>query len=224
MDESILENSVSESVDVEGTEEVVMDDTEFSEDAGEYSSDSGSDSVVAGSDGETLIDSELGGVPVVIVNDLTVASNDVATVAEYYDYYTMLSTTFESYFAGVLDNIGDTEYLAFCLRDYADSSYSSYTDHYVLVYDVGVEDDALVAGSYPAIDIYRSGSEYLVSYADYALTEVPFPAYGSFGTLSDLREGVSHNETGAILFAIGFAVVYSVCHDIFDYIMQLRRR
>lgn len=172
---------------------------------------------------ETYYNSELGGYPVVIIQDL---SGDYGTslMADYEDYYTTLSTTWEDYFAGVLANIGDTEYMAYCLRDYVSNSYSSYTDHYVLYYDLQIENDALVGGSYPYIDVYRDGSYgYVCNEGNGTLTSVPFPAYGSFGKLSDIREGVTHNEMYAVLFAIGFAVCYGVCTRIFDYVRTLRR-
>ena len=172
---------------------------------------------------ETYYNHELGAYPVVVMYDM---SDEYGTslMADYYDYYTTLNTTWEDYFAGVLANMGDTEYVAYCLRDYASSSYSSYTDHYVLYYDLDVENDSLVSGSYPYMDIYRDGSYgYICDEGVNTLSSVPFPAYGSFGNLSDLREGVTHNETWTILFAIGFAVVYSVCTRIFDYVRNLRK-
>lgn len=180
----------------------------------------------AGSSGfsiETYYNAELGGYPVVIVDDI---SNAAATVADYEDYYTTMSTTFTEYFSGVLANMGDTDYLAYCLRDYANSGYSSYTDHYVMFYDLTVEEGNLVAGNYPYMDIYRetSSSGYVCSSGSAALSSVPFPAYGSFGTLSDIRKGVSHDETWTLLFAVGVAVVYVLVHDIFNTVMHLSDR
>ena len=173
---------------------------------------------------ETYFDAEVGAYPVYIVEDLTLYNDEVSTYAVYNDYYTTLSTTWTDYFAGVLANMGDVDYIAYSLRDYNSGTSSSYTDHYVLVLDVQVENDELIAGMYECMDIYRdsNSSGYICNETSVAMTSVPFPAYGSFGNLSDLRKGVSHAETWAVLFAIGFAVVYSVCHDIFDYVMQLR--
>lgn len=170
----------------------------------------------------TYYNSELGGYPVVIMNDM---SDEYGTsiTADYEDYYTTLSTTWESYFSGVLANMGDTDYIAYSLRDYASGSYNSYTDHYVLFYDLKIENDALVSGSYPCMDIYRDGSYgYICNETTKTLSSVPFPAYGSFGTLSDLRKGVSHDETWTFLFAVGFAVVYCVCSRLFNVVQQLR--
>lgn len=173
---------------------------------------------------ETYFDAELGAYPVYIVDDLTLHQDEVSNYAVNNDYYTTLNTTWIDYFAGVLANMGDTDYIAYSLRDY-DSGDSSYTEHYVLVLNVDVENDSLVAGNYNCMDIYRDSNSksYICNEHTVNITSVPFPAYGSFGNLSDIRKGVSHNETWAILFAIGFAVVYSVCHDIFDYVMSLSK-
>lgn len=230
------ENNV---VDTEYIEENGVSDTEFELSDTEYSKNvvvDGVDSVNSDSnistvyetsanyvDIETYYNAELGGYPVVIVQDLT-GDYGTSLMADYEDYYTTLSTTWEDYFAGVLANIGDTDYLAYSLRDYANSNYSSYTDHYVLYYDLEIENDTLVGGSYPYMDVYRDGSYgYICREGVGTLASVPFPGYGSFGNLSDLREGVTHNETWTILFAIGFAVVYSVCAHIFDCVQSLRR-
>lgn len=172
---------------------------------------------------ETYYSEELGGYPVVIINDLS-GEYGISPVADYVDYYTTLSTTWESYFSGVLANMGDTEYLVYCLRDYVSNSYSSYVDHYVMYYDLEIKNDSLVSGSYPYMDIYRNGNDYICNSGTGSLTGVPFPAYGSFGTLSDLRKGVSHNETWAVLFAVGFAVVYCVCTRLFDNVRSFYSR
>lgn len=232
MNEDILVNSElsEEFVEVPGEssllysnpgENVVESDSDSGSDSGSVLSDeSGSDSssVVMP---ETHFSYELGGYPVVIVNDVT----GVEPIADYYDYYTTMSDAWITYYSGVLANMGDTDYVAYCLRDYANSSYSSYTDHFVMYYDLEVENGSLVAGNYPYMDIYResNSSGYICNTGTAAFSSVPFPAYGSFGNLSDIREGVTHDETWAVLFAIGFAVVYSVCHDIFDYVMHLRK-
>ena len=121
--------------------------------------------------------------------------------------------------------MGDTEYVAYCLRDYTSSAYSSYTDHYVMLYDLEVEDGSLVSGSYPYMDIYResSSSGYICETGTAVFSSVPFPAYGSFGNLSDIREGVTHDEMWMVLFAIGFSIAYSVCTRIFDCVRNLRK-
>lgn len=167
---------------------------------------------------ETLYNDEIGGVPVVITDDITAYADYIGDGGASYQ----MSSYYVDYFSGILANMHDTDYAAFSTRVY---SGSSYVEHNCLVYDITVSDGHFVAGTYPSIDIYRAGSNnsYTVSRGTYTLTSVPAFAYGSVSPYSDLREGVSHDETWAILFAIGFTVVYNVCHDIFDYVMGLRK-
>ena len=44
--------------------------------------------------------------------------------------------------------------------------------------------------------------------------------YSDLEHFASLTEGGTHLEMLALLFAVGFAVVYSVCHDLFDYVME----
>ena len=174
--------------------------------------------IINSTESEQLYNNELGGVPVGITDDATAVADYVGDGGASYQ----LSSYYIEYFSGVLANMSDTDYVAFSARIYTGSSY---VEHNYLVYDLDVSGDSIVAGTYPSIDIYRSGSNssYTVSRGTYALTSVPAFAYGSVSPYSDLREGVSHSETWAVLFFLGFTVVYNVCHDIFDYVMQLRR-
>lgn len=165
---------------------------------------------------EHLFNEELGGVPVVITDDVTAVANYAGSGGVSYQ----LPTYYVDYFSGVLANMGDTDYLSFCTRVY--TSQYNYVEHYLLVYDLVIDNGSVVAGNYPSIDIHRSNSssDYSVDYGTYSLINVPDFSYGSFGTYSNLRGGMTHDETWAVLFAIGFAVVYSVCHDIFDFIIN----
>lgn len=163
---------------------------------------------------------DLGAYPVYLVDD---GSDDVMALANYSDYYTYLPTQLESYFSGVLDNIGDTDYIAFAYRHYYNDYNNNYIDYYRLVYDLDIQNDGLVSGNYPCITVskessYNSG--YIQTEETYNLTSVPSFAYGSFGHISDLREGVSHNETWTILFFLGFFTVYVVLRGIFDFILK----
>lgn len=224
-------------------DEIILDDFEFSEedisgigDTFEMDPDDGENVVVPGNDpvphsvsgsdiqGDSgsydvgtwvsIYDEELGGVPVVIVGE----PETYAAVGTQNGY--QLTTYYVDYFSGVLENLHDTDYLAFCTRE--NVSGSSYTEHNRLVYDINVVNGVAQSGVYPCIDIYRPSSStvYTVSKTTYSLTVVPSFSYGSFGTFSDLRKEVGHSETYAILFFLGFFAVYNVCHDIFDYIME----
>lgn len=163
---------------------------------------------------------DLGAYPVYLVDD---GSDDVMALANYSDYYTYLPTQFESYFSGVLDNLGDTEYVAFAYRHYLNDYNNNYIDYYRLIYDLDIQNGQLVSGNYPCITVARDNNYYNgYSQTDetYNLTSVPNFAYGSFGHISDLREGVSHNETWTILFFLGFFTVYVVLRGIFDFILK----
>lgn len=170
---------------------------------------------------ESLYDEELGGVPVVLVDD----TSAVAAYASNSGTSYQLPTYYRDYFSGVLANFGDVDYVAFCTREYPYNN-SYWVEHYRLVYDVSVSADTLVGGSYPCIDIYRysDSSAYTVDESTYDLTDIPYFAYGSFGHLSDLREGVSPNEGSALLFFAGFAVVFGVVSHFFGTVFKYCRR
>lgn len=170
---------------------------------------------------EKLMDDELGGVPVVLTNDISpvasYASNDGVSYqlpAYYIDYY-----------RGVLSNLGDTDYICFCSREYPYNN-DYWVEHYRLVYDLDIDSNSVVQGSYPCIDIYRysSSASYNVDYTTYNLTSVPSFSYGSFGKYSDFRQGVTPNESMAFLFFFGFAVVFSVLRSFLRCCVGLRRR
>lgn len=163
---------------------------------------------------------DLGAYPVYLVDD---GSDDVMALANYSDYYTYLPTQLESYFSGVLDNIGDTDYVAFAYRHYLNDYNNNYIDYYRLIYDLDIQNGQLVSGNYPCVTVTKDNNYYNgYSQTDetYNLTNVPNFAYGSFGHVSDLRKGVSHNETWAVLFFLGFFTTYIVLRSIFDFILK----
>lgn len=169
---------------------------------------------------ESLYDEELGGVPVVLVDDTSAVAAYVSNSGASYQ----LPAYYCDYFSGVLANIGNTDYVAFCTREYPyDNNY--WVEHYRLVYDITVDSDSFVGGSYPCIDIYRysDSAAYTVDEGAYTLTDVPYFAYGSFGHLSDLREGVSPNEGSALLFFAGFAVVFGIVSHFFGTVFRYCR-
>lgn len=205
----------SGSVDGEGVEEGVTLDGLVDEETGSIPVYIINESPPA----ESLYNEELGGVPVVITDDVSALASYIGDGGTSYQ----MSTYYVDYFAGVLANMHDTDYVAFSARIYSGSS--SYVEHNYLVYDIAVDGDSASVGVYPCIDIYRSSSNasYTVSRTTYNLSSVPAFSYASFAPYSDLREGVSHDVSWAFLFFAGFTVVYNVCHDIFDYVMSLRR-
>lgn len=168
----------------------------------------------------TLIDEDLGGVPVVMVADTTTV--DAVAVGDNSGY--QLPEYYVNYFTGVLDNIGDTEYLAFCTREYPYGN-DYWVEHFRLVYDIEVVEGHAIQGNYPCVDIYRysSTSNYYVENVTYQLSSVPSFSYGSFGLYSDLRKGVSHVETLTILFFLGFFAVYFVIRFMFNFVFGRKR-
>lgn len=244
MDENLLDDLQPVEEDSMESAETGTVDTEYSENSLESHVDTSSDSVdsddfnlenlydtetggipvyIVQSDDteEKLMDDELGGVPVVLTNDISpvasYASNDGVSYqlpAYYIDYY-----------RGVLSNLGDTDYICFCSREYPYNN-DYWVEHYRLVYDLDIDSNSVVQGSYPCIDIYRysSSASYNVDYTTYNLTSVPSFSYGSFGKYSDLRQGVTPDESMAFLFFLGFAVVFSVLRSFFRCCIGLRRR
>lgn len=244
MDENLLDDLQPVEEDSMESAETGTVDTEHSENSLESHVDTSSDSVdsddfnlenlydtetggipvyIVQSDDteEKLMDDELGGVPVVLTNDISpvasYASNDGVSYqlpAYYIDYY-----------RGVLSNLGDTDYICFCSREYPYNN-DYWVEHYRLVYDLDIDSNSVVQGSYPCIDIYRysSSASYNVDYTTYNLTSVPSFSYGSFGKYSDLRQGVTPNESMAFLFFFGFAVVFSVLRSFLRCCVGLRRR
>lgn len=247
MDENILESDAGIAESGLSDAELGVSDSELGSDVVESDSDivgggSGSDDIEGVEDTETsLFDSERGGVPVYIVDDTeeslydeelggvpVVLVDDTSAVAAYASNSGtsfQLPTYYRDYFSGVLANIGDVDYVAFCTREYPYNN-SYWVEHYRLVYDVTVDTDSLVGGSYPCVDIYRysDSAAYTVDEGAYTLTDVPYFAYGSFGHLSDLREGVSPNEGSALLFFAGFAVVFGVVSHFFGTVFKYCRR
>ena len=76
--------------------------------------------------------------------------------------------------------------------------------------------------SYCSLTASSYGSDFMV---EFGVDSLSLDASGGFvysnlGDYPSLTEGGTGLEFQTILFAIGFAVVYSVCHDIFDYIME----
>ena len=147
-----------------------------------------------------------------------VAEDEVEPYASSNDYYTYLPTWADDYFQGVLENIGDTEYLAYAYREYSSNSNYTYTDYYRLIYDINVVDGNAVSGTYPCIELvrYNNSGGYYTNVTSVSSVPIPTIGYASYGLYSDLRGGMGYVETYTLLFAVGFAIVYGICTRIFD--------
>lgn len=129
-----------------------------------------------------------------------------------------ISDTYLNYFRGIVQKLNFNEHYVV----YRSGLYS-----YTMVYGEGVEyGESGFTGTGNVVTIYRDSSSYSSDwYVDYGEDSLSLDAgslfvYSDLGSFPTLKEGGSALEFTTVLFAIGFAVVYSVCHDIFDYIME----
>lgn len=227
MNEDVLyDTEMSEETSLSYTEFVdsnSLDGADSVESVSDYSGGDGFNDGTA--DAVDHFNEDMGGYPVYIVNSEeeepeTLSEDGVLLAASYSDYYSYLPTQIEDYFSGVLANMKDTDYVAYAYRHYNSDSYNSYVDYYRLIYDVKLSEDSLISGAYPCIEVSRS-YDYSNSYnqieTTYELTSVPDFAYGSFNHLSDLRKGVTHDETYTFLFFAGFCVCSFILHGLFSF-------
>lgn len=131
-----------------------------------------------------------------------------------------ISDTYLNYFRGIVQKLNWKEHYVV----YRSGQYS-----YTMAYG---EDVTLIGGvlTGPAntniVNIYRnsssSSSDWYVSRSRdrFTVSAGSLFIYSDLGMYPELKEGGTSLEFMALLFAVGFAVVYSVCHDIFDYIME----
>lgn len=132
-------------------------------------------------------------------------------------YPGMISATYLDYFAGIADKLGYGEhYMVFRSSQY--NYYMVWGDD--LTYDgYRFRGSAL---SYCRIYTGSSSSNMSITYGSdtFDLTPSTGSVYSDLDYFPSLTRGGTHVEFFTILFAIGFAVVYSVCHDLFDYVME----
>lgn len=133
-------------------------------------------------------------------------------------YPGVISDTYLNYFRGIVQKLDWKEHYVV----YRSGQYS-----YTMVYGEEVAlSGSRFTGSGNVVNIHRntssSSSDWYVSYSTdtLALSAGTLFVYSDLGMYPELKEGGTSLEFSALLFAVGFAVVYSVCHDIFDYIME----
>lgn len=129
-----------------------------------------------------------------------------------------ISDTYLNYFRGIVQKLNWKEHYVV----YRSGQYS-----YTMVYGEEVAlNGSRFTGNGNVVNIHRntssSSSDWYVSYSTdtLALSAGSLFVYSDLGMYPELKEGGTSLEFAALLFAVGFAVVYSVCHDIFDYVMQ----
>lgn len=185
------------------------------EETGDIVSDSGSEDGLLSSPAVVLSDEPLA---VYLVDE-----PEVMASAETYSvsggvYPGTISSTYLDYFSGIVDKLGfNDHYVAFRSGQY----------EYYLVWGEDLEYDLnqFRGSALQYCRIYRnSGSDgnYYTEFGSDTFYVSPGSGfvYSDLGNFSALTEGGTHLEFTTILFAIGFTVVYNVCHDIFDYIME----
>lgn len=200
-------------------EESVLSDSEFSEDGLESDiSDSASDGLSAVFP-DLVYDEELGGYPVVIVNDVSDAEVSLFSLPDGVVGY-QVSDYWLNYFRGVLQKHLLDDYLVFATRESTVSGYNNYITHYWMY--VG---DLENGGDITVYDCYAESSVYYVDVSVENMGAIDVDSYGTLvysnlGHASDIREGDGYVPTLAMLFFLGFFTVYAVCHGFFDFIVK----
>ena len=166
-----------------------------------------------------VYDEELGGYPVVIVNDVS-EDNEIALYAlpdgssgyQVSDYWL-------NYFRGVLYKHLTDDYLIFATRETSGNGYNYITHYWMYVGDLENGGD---------VTVYDCYSENSISYVDISTESMSAIdvdsydtlVYSNLGNVSDIRNGGGVDVSLALLFFLGFFAVYAVCRGIFDYIVQ----
>lgn len=129
-----------------------------------------------------------------------------------------ISDTYLNYFRGIVQKLDWNQHYVV----YRSGQYS-----YTMVYGEEVAlNGTRFTGNGNVVNLYRNtssgNSDWYVGYSSdsLSLSAGSLYVYSDLGMYPTLKEGGSSIEFMALLFAVGFAVVYSVCHDIFDYIME----
>lgn len=167
---------------------------------------------------ELVYDEELGGYPVVIVNDVSESENIALFSLPDGTIGYQVSDYWLSYFQGVLRKNYTDDYLAFATRE-SGNGYNYVTHYWLYVGDLENGGE---------VTVYDCWSENSICYIDIT-TETMSPVdvssydtlvYSNLGNVSDIRDGGGVNVSLAVLFFLGFFAVYAVCRGFFDYIVQ----
>lgn len=133
-------------------------------------------------------------------------------------YPGVIADSYLNYFRGIVQKLDWEQHYVV----YRSGQYS-----YTMVYGKDVDfNGSRFVGTGNVVNLYRSSSstnyEWYVSYSTDSLSLSPSSlyVYSDLGMYPDLKEGGTHVEFMVLLFAVAFAIVYCVCHDIFDYIME----
>ena len=215
--ESPSEDVVADSAETEQSEDIAETDDGTSEDRTVEKSEkiqSEESQDVSETSAPLLLSEPL---PVYLVDE-PLEDYEVETYAVGSTYPGTISSSYLDYFSGIADKLSPSEHYV---------AYRSGQYEYTMAWGKELQyDGSRFRGDALSIcRIYRySGSnyDYMVEWFSDSVNVSPGGnfVYSDLGNYAALTEGGTGIEFTALLFAVGFAVVYSVCHDLFDYIMQ----
>ena len=144
---------------------------------------------------------------------------DVVTYSVGSTYPGTFSSTYLDYFSGIAEKLSPSvHYVAYRSGQY----------EYVMAWgnELSYDGSRFRGDALNICRIYRENGNYNYDYlVEWFIDSVNMTPGGNFvysdlGNYAALTKGGTGIEFTALLFAVGFAVVYSVCHDLFDYVMQ----
>lgn len=209
------QEEVNETDTEEDTEEETEEDSE--EDTEEDSPSSTVIQVVENSDSDTGYDTIELDVESLNIMASAYSESLLSVSVTTNDYYAFIESPVLEYFQGVIDSYPLNDYRAYHLRHYVSSSqyYSYYDDYYYLFYDYDDE------SAEQCLEIYKANgsNSYSLTWGTAEVLDADI-LYGSDEYMSDLRGGISHVETLAILCAFGVVAVLYVLSAIFKHIVR----
>lgn len=133
-----------------------------------------------------------------------------------------ISTTYLAYFEGIVQKLLPNQHYVV---------YRSGQNAYTMVYGEDIALDGFrFTGSGHVVDLYRNSSsssnDWYVGYSEdsISLDAGSLYVYSDLGMFPTLKKGGSALEFTAVLFVLAFFTVCSVCHHIFDDVLQHMHR
>ena len=216
--ESSSEDVVADSAETEQSEDIAETGDGTSEDRTEEEPEE--------IQGEVVLDASDTSAPLLLSEPLPVYLVDepledyeVETYAVGSTYPGTISSSYLDYFTGIADKLSPSEHYV---------AYRSGQYEYTMAWgkELAYDGSRFRGDALNICRIYRENSnynyDYLVEWFTDSVNMTPGGnfVYSDLGNYAALTEGGTGIEFTALLFAVGFAVVYSVCHDLFDYVMQ----
>ena len=200
-------------MDIEQRDELDKDGNEVGE-----SVDSTADTeIVLPADALEEIFEQSGGIPVRIVEEVE-EEEELQVFALNGAYQGTISDTYLDYFEGIVQKLPfDTHYVIWRSGEYA----------YTLAYGESIElSDGVFIGDCDVVNIYRNTSNYnntwYVGYESDSLRldSADLFIYSDLGMYPTVERGFGSLEANAILFAIGFSIVFSIVTKLFGAVVK----